>query len=187
MKANNFISKYFQEYTKCLSEVDYNQIIELSNLLKKQKRKNKKVILIGNGGSSSISSHVANDLSKLNKIIALDFSNVSMITCYINDYGNENWMKKALEINLMKDDLLIAISSSGKSKNIIKSCDYAKKNKINLVTLTGFYGKNKISKIGNLNIVVDSYSYNIIENIHQIILLMANDLVYGKMYYSSKA
>ena len=95
-------------------------------------------------------------------------------------------MKKALEINLMKDDLLIAISSSGKSKNIIKSCDYAKKNKINLITLTGFYGKNKISKIGNLNIVVDSYSYNIIENIHQIILLMANDLVYGKMNYSSK-
>ena len=65
-----------------------------------------------------------------------------MITCYINDYGNENWMKKALEINLIKDDLLIAISSSGKPKNIIKSCDYGK----------------KISNAGNLKIVFDSYS-----------------------------
>ena len=80
----------------------------------------------------------------------------------------------------MKDDVIILISSSGKSKNIINAAKYAKKNNIYLVTLTGFKKNNPVSKLGNQNLWINSTEYNVIEMVHHIWLLSIVDLIQTK-------
>ena len=82
-------------------------------------------------------------------------------------------------------DVAILISSSGKSANIINAAIQAKNMRITVITLTGFEKGNPLSKLGELNFWVNSKAYNIIENIHQIWLLMVCDLIIGKLEYSA--
>ena len=78
----------------------------------------KKVIIAGNGGSAAMASHVAVDFTKAANIRAINFNEADLITCFANDYGYENWVGKALEAYADPGDLVILISSSGKSQNI---------------------------------------------------------------------
>ena len=147
-------------------------------------RDDKKMLLCGNGGSASIASHFSADLSKNAKVRCINFNEANLLTCFSNDYGYEKWVEKSLNIYGDKGDCVILISSSGKSKNMINAAKYAKRNKFSpVVTLTGFNGKNPLSKLGNVNLVVNSKSYNFIENIHQIWLLSIVDLIIGKSQY----
>ena len=98
-----------------------------------------------------------------------------MLTCFSNDYGYENWVAKAIEFYADKGDLIILISSSGTSKNIINGARKAKKMNCHLVTFSGFRKNNALSKLGDYNFWVDSKSYNFIENTHQIWLLSIID------------
>ena len=186
-KDNKFILDFNKKIIDSLND-DLN--IEKFLLLKKYliniKNKKNTVFLIGNGGSASIASHISIDLSKLNKIQTRTFNDPSWITCLSNDYGHKFWVSKALELSVKKNDLIILISSSGKSENMIEAAKFAHKNKNKIVTFTGFNGVNKLSKLGNLNFIVDSKSYNIIENIHQIWLTMMIDLIYGSREYVAK-
>ena len=167
-------------------DLDLEQFLLFKKMLINIKNKDHSVFLIGNGGSASIASHISIDLSKLNKIQTRTFNDPSWITCLSNDYGHKFWVSKALELSVKKNDLIILISSSGKSENMIEAAKFAHKNKNKIVTFTGFNGVNKLSKLGNLNFIVDSKSYNIIENIHQIWLTMMIDLIYGSREYVAK-
>ena len=167
-------------------DLDLEQFLLFKKMLINIKNKDHSVFLIGNGGSASIASHISIDLSKLNKIQTRTFNDPSWITCLSNDYGHKFWVSKALEFSVKKNDLIILISSSGKSENMIEAAKFAHKNKNKIVTFTGFNGVNKLSKLGNLNFIVDSKSYNIIENIHQIWLTMMIDLIYGSREYVAK-
>ena len=92
------------------------------------------------------------DIVKLTKIRTLNFNNSSLFTCFANDYGHDRWMEQGLIHFGDEGDLLIAISSSGKSKNILNACRAAKRKRFkSIITLTGFNHDNKIRKIGNLN------------------------------------
>ena len=117
-------------------------------LIKKNyiKTNKKKVILVGNGGSAAMASHVSVDLTKMCKIRSVNFNEADLITCFSNDYGYENWVQKALSSYADKGDLLICISSSGESKNIINGAKFAKKIGCKVVTLTGFDKKNKVER-----------------------------------------
>ena len=88
----------------------------LSKILQDCKLRKRKVFIAGNGGSSSIASHVSVDLTKVVGVKCFNFNEHNLITCFTNDYGQENWLKKALELYSNKEDLIILISSSGKSK-----------------------------------------------------------------------
>lgn len=132
---------------------------------------------MGNGGSAAIASHVTVDLTKMCKIRAINFNEADLLTCFSNDYGYENWVKKALSSYADKGDLLICISSSGESKNIINGANFAKKIGCKVITLTGFDGKNKVRKIGNINLWLNSKNYNIIEMTHHIWLLSIVDFI----------
>ena len=105
----------------------------------------------------------------------LNFNNAELITCFSNDFGYENWIKKVLEIHMEEKDIVILISSSGKSKNMIKAAQYIKKKKNKLFTFTGFSKLNPLKKLGNYNLWVNSDNYNQIENLHQIWLLFIVD------------
>ena len=103
----------------------------------------------------------------------MTFNDVS-ITCLANDYGYENWISKAIELHANKDDLIVFISSSGNSLNHLKGAKYCRKKNFFSISYTGF-SKNKLSKITNLSLIVNSKNYNIIENCHSVWMLTILD------------
>jgi len=107
----------------------------------------------------------------------MTFNESSLITCYANDYGYENWVKEALKSYCNKNDNVILISSSGESPNIINAAKYVKKNNLFLITFSGFKKNNTLSELGNLNIWVNSANYNYVEIIHNKFLLILVDLI----------
>mgnify|MGYP003684748117 FL=1 len=164
------IDKYFKEITKKNLEINLSNIQKATNLILKLKKKNK-VILAGNGASSSISSHISIDLTKAANIRAINFNEANLLTCFSNDFGYENWIKKSLEYYAFEEDLIILISSSGKSKNIINAAKFVKKKGMQLITLSGLNSKNPLKKMGDINFFVDSKNYNVVENTHLTIML----------------
>ena len=173
----NYIKNYFNKFSKLLHDYnpkDFSKIIKILNEIKKNK---KKVILVGNGGSAAMASHVSVDLTKMCKIRAVNFNEADLLTCFSNDYGYENWVKKALSFYADKGDLLICISSSGDSLNIINGAKFARKIGCKVVTLTGFNEKNKVRKIGHVNLWLESKNYNLIEMVHHTWLLSMVDFV----------
>lgn len=186
MNDINFIQNYLNIFRKkALNPKIYENLIFLKDMIIQVKKRKGKVILIGNGGSSAIASHVSVDLNKAVGIKSLNFNEYDLITCLANDYGYENWTSKALEYHLEKNDLTIIISSSGNSPNLINAAKFVKSKKNKLVTLTGFSKKNKLSKYSTLSLWVDSKAYNIVENTHQLWLTLVCDMIIGKMEYKS--
>lgn len=181
----NFYKNIYIEIDKLLSNTDVLSLEKIAKSLIDINKKNKKVIIFGNGGSAAISSHVSVDLTKNAKIRSINFNEADLLTCFSNDYGYEQVYSKSLEFYADKGDAVIIISSSGKSKNLLEAAKICKKKKILLFTFTGFSKSNPLKKMGNINLWVDFKAYNIIENIHQIWLLSIVDRIIGKSEYSA--
>ena len=181
----NFYEKFYIELSRLLNHTDTSSLEKIAKSLIKANKKNKKVIIFGNGGSAAISSHVSVDLTKNAKIRSINFNEADLITCFSNDYGYRKVFSKSLEFYADAGDVVIIISSSGKSKNVLEAAKICKKKKILLYTFTGFSKSNPLKKMGNINLWVNSKAYNIIENIHQIWLLSIVDRIIGKSEYSA--
>jgi D-sedoheptulose 7-phosphate isomerase len=173
------IKNYYESLLQVLlseSHLD-NKIKELCEKVIRVRDKNAKVLLFGNGGSSALCSHVAVDFTKAAKIDALCLNDTSMLTCFSNDYGYENTYANLIKKFAKPNDLIILVSSSGSSLNIIN----AAKECINLglehFALTGFGYDNKLKNLVTNNIWVDSNNYNYIELSHLIILLYVSDFI----------
>ena len=186
MKKFNVYDESINLYAEILKSPSFKKNVDfLSRTLKNYKRQKKRVVIAGNGGSSSIASHVSVDMTKVVGIRSINFNEHNLITCLTNDFGQDNWLKKAFELYTDKSDLVILISSSGKSKNILNAAKFCKIRGNEVITLTGFNKNNPLNKIASHSIWIDSKAYNIIENVHQIILLMSCDMVLGSIYYKS--
>tara|TARA_Y100000591_G_C21593398_1_gene574355 strand:+ start:85 stop:645 length:561 start_codon:yes stop_codon:yes gene_type:complete len=180
MSEINNLKKYFNNFASKISSNNsiFKDLIKVKDLIIKTKKNNSRVLIFGNGGSAAIASHVSVDLTKNLKIKAMNFNEADLITCFSNDYGYEKWIEKTIEFYADKKDILILISSGGKSKNMINACKAAKKKKISkIITFTGNKRNNPLSKLGDINMWVDSNIYNHIENIHQVWLLGICDLI----------
>jgi D-sedoheptulose 7-phosphate isomerase len=177
MKKKFNFNKYFLTISEKLSSNTFliNSLQTLKKKILDCKKKKKKIIIFGNGGSAAIASHFALDLTNVTKIRCVNFSDPSLITCFSNDYGFDNWIYKALDLYADPGDLLILISSSGMSKNMINAVKKSKIRFSSIVTFTGFNKNNNLKKIGDLSFFVDSNVYNIVENVHQIWLLSIVD------------
>ena len=181
-----FIKDYLNRYKSSLFETDvYHELIKMKEILLRIKENGKKVIIAGNGGSAAIASHVSVDFTKQGGIRTINFNEADLITCFANDYGHENWVAKAIEFYSDEGDLVILISSSGSSKILLKAAQTAKKLGLHVITFTGFKDDNLLKQEGTLNFWVDSKAYNIVENTHQIWLLLICDLIVGKAEYSA--
>ena len=182
---NVFFKNYIFSYLKLLRATDSKDLNRTYNLFKTYKKNNKKIIFIGNGGSAAIASHISVDLSKNAKIRSINFNEADLITCLSNDYGHENWMKAALNIYCDKGDLVILISSSGRSLNILNAAKWCKKNKIKFITFSGNDSDNPLKKINSegINLWVDSKAYNHIEGMHLLLLMSITDCIIGKSVY----
>ena len=173
----NYFKNYLYEFSKILSNYNEKDFLKIVETIKEVKKNNKKIIIVGNGGSAAMASHVSVDLTKICKVRAINFNEADLLTCLSNDYGYENWVKKALSFYADKGDLLICISSSGKSKNIINGAKFAKKIGCKVLTLTGFNKNNSIKKIGDINLWLNNKNYNLIEMTHHIWLLSIVDFI----------
>ena len=136
---------------------------------------NKKVIVIGNGGSEAIASHVHNDLCKAVGVRAMVFSDPSLMTALSNDIGYEVIYKQPLEMWAEGGDMLIAVSSSGMSANILSAVETARQSGCKIVTLSGFDEDNELRKMGDLNFYVPSHSYGYVESAHAVLAHFVTD------------
>ncbi len=172
--------KYFKNYNKAIYNLLINFDTELIDrsveLILECKRKNGTVYIVGNGGSSSIASHVSVDFTKAANVPSKTFNNANLITCFANDFGHDNWVKEAIKAYIQKNDMLILISSSGSSSNIVNAAKYCNENNIPLITLSGFDKENDFAKLGDINIHINSNNYNYIEMSHHIILVSIVDI-----------
>lgn len=134
------------------------------------------IYFIGNGGSAAIASHMAEDYTKNGGLRAATFNDVSLITCFANDYGYENVFVEAVKHYCGINDMLVGISSSGKSKNIILAIEQAKKTKIFTATLSSFKKDNPLRKCGDINFYVEADAYGFAEVSHHAILHALLDL-----------
>ena len=185
-----FLDKYFDDFKKLInfnSDEIKKKLINLKKIFITIKKNKKKILIFGNGGSAAIASHFSVDLTKNAKIRCTNYNEPDLITCFSNDFGYERWVEMAVKYYGNKGDVLIVISSSGKSKNMINACIAARKKKFSkMITLTGHLVNNPVKKLGDINLWVNSKAYNYIENIHQFWLLSLVDLVIGKKNYLPK-
>ena len=117
--------------------------------------------------------------------ICVTFNDVNLITCFSNDYGYENWLKAAVKYYVKSNDLVILLSVSGESKNLINAANLCKKRKIKLITITGANKKNSLSKKGIINYWINSKAYNIVETVQMVLLVSIVDKIIGRSEYSS--
>ena len=134
-------------------------------------------MIFGNGGSAAIASHIAVDFTKAVRIRATNYNEADLITCLSNDFGYQYWVSKAIEFYADKGDIIILISSSGTSSNIINGAKKANEMGLKVISFTGFKKDSEVSKNSNLNFWVDSNEYNIIEMAHHVWLVSIIDYI----------
>jgi D-sedoheptulose 7-phosphate isomerase len=125
-----------------------------------------KLMFIGNGGSAGIASHLAIDFSKNGGLRSLAFNDASALTCLGNDLGYDRVFSQQLEFHARPGDLLLAISSSGRSRNILTATATARERRVGVVTFSGFDQDNDLRRIGDVNFYVRSDEYGFVEIAH---------------------
>ena len=181
-----WLNTYFDRYRSSIFVPGVcEELVRLKKLFMDVRSNDRKVIIVGNGGSAAIASHCSVDLTKVARVRSMNFNEADLITCFANDYGYERWVEKALEFYAAPGDVVILISSSGKSPNLVRAAEYTRQQGLRLVTFTGFSATNPLKQLGELNLWVDSNAYNIVEMTHHIWLLAACDLVVGTAEYSA--
>ena len=168
-----------------MESVNKNDLIAATETIQAVSQKGNKLIIVGNGGSAAMASHVSIDFTKAAGIRAINFNEADLLTCFSNDYGYERVFEKAVEFYGDKGDLLILVSSSGSSANVVNAAKRAKELNMDVITFSGFKSDNALRKLGYINFWVDSKAYNIVEMTHHIWLLAIVDFIIGKIEYSA--
>ena len=147
----------------------FHGIEQVCSLVRLQADSGCKLMFIGNGASASIASHMATDCWKNGGVRAVAFNDSSLLTCISNDYGYKHVFEKPIEMFADNGDILFAISSSGKSENILKGVHAAKAKECSVITLSGFKDDNPLCSIGDYNFYVPSQEYGPVEIVHHSI------------------
>ncbi len=188
MEPKKFLTFYLEDFSDLVkpNEETVEKLAEVADLLKNVNSAGKKTLIFGNGGSAAIASHFSVDLTKNAGLRCVNFNEADLITCFANDYGFDRWVEKAVDFYGDEGDLLIVISSSGSSKNMLNGVKAARNGNFQaVVTLSGFAENNPLSQLGDINLWINSRAYNFVENIHQIWLLAIVDLIIGNREYSA--
>jgi len=175
MQPSVYFSGYFDTIASTLNSIDSSQLVEAADIILQSSQSGKKIIVVGNGGSAAMASHVAVDFTKAAGIRAIAFNDADLLTCFANDYGYEEWVVEALNAYADIGDVAILISSSGTSQNIVRGTDRAKNLGLRTITLSGFSKTNDLRNRGDVNFWLNSTSYNIVEMTHHIWLLAIVD------------
>jgi D-sedoheptulose 7-phosphate isomerase len=169
------VETYFDRLRGAIDVLPRDRLAELGEMLYRTYRNEKQVFTLGNGGSASTASHMAADLAKNTispnmrrfRILSLN-DNMSIVTALANDLGYENVFKEQLMNLVRPGDLLIAISASGNSPNVLKAIRYAQGQSAEVAGIFGFTG-GEAAELADLSIIVPCDHYGIVEDVHLII------------------
>ena len=183
---NNYYLNYFKSIEEGLKKSEYfiNNVnakptlffTELNKILNILRTNRNKIYFFGNGASAAFANHMALDFSKNGKILSRSLSDSALLTALSNDYSYENAMLEYLKIEgVTKDDLVVTISSSGNSPNIVSVLNYCKENNIKSLALSGLKNENKSITLADYSIYVPMKTYGMVECLHQIFLHLILD------------
>lgn len=176
--SKGYLVKYLNTYNSLINDsAIIDNLIQIKSLFQNTSKEGGKIILAGNGGSAAMASHVAVDITKNAGIRAVTFNEYDLITTLANDYGYENWISKAIEFYHNPNDIIVLISASGQSQNVINAATKSKTLGLTVITFSGFNSNNPLHKLGDINLWVDSEVYNIVEMTHHIWLLAIVDMI----------
>ena len=179
-----FLDDYYSRYQKILFDSrDDKSILKLRNIIYETYLNKGKLIFIGNGASASLASHAATDFTKQAKIPSIAFNDHNLITALANDYGYHKWAAKAIEFYSEPNDMVIFISVSGESSNLIEGINFANKISLSTASLTGSSQTNSLKQKSKYSLWVNSKAYNIVESIHTIWITLIIDLFVGSPEY----
>ncbi len=184
------ISNYFARLSHYLTEAavtsSSNDAIELAEAVSRvmalacrSHASGNKLIFVGNGGSAAIASHMATDYSKNGNVRSLALNDGSMLTCLGNDLGYNQVFAKQIELHARAGDLVVAISSSGRSENILNAVNAARKAECAVVTFSGFTPDNPLRGLGDINFYIASDRYGFVEIGHLTICHAILDFICG--------
>ncbi len=189
-KYNNFkeyYKDYFFELNACLKEKNLNEVKKVTNFLNTKYNKKLNIFVCGNGGSAAIANHfecdhkkILTETNKINPRIMSLCSNNSLITAIANDFSYNYVFKKQLEYLANINDILITISSSGNSENIIQAIKFAKKKKIKVISFTGFNG-GRSKKMCDYSVHINSNNYGIVENLHHAYMNIISQFIKNRI------
>jgi D-sedoheptulose 7-phosphate isomerase len=173
-----WLEEYYEEYSRLIisDETVSNMILAKETILEARKN-NKKIIFIGNGASNLIASHGAIDFLNQIGIKTMSVNDPSFLTAASNDFGYEHVFNRFVNLYAEEGDILVAISSSGMSENVIRAVDTAKKKNCLTITFSGFEYKNALKLSGDINFWVKSNMYNQVESIHNNWLVTICDFI----------
>ena len=143
---------------------------DLSLLMRRARAKRRQLFFVGNGGSAGIAVHMTADFLKNGRMRAVDLYGAATLTCLGNDYGYEYVFSKQLELLADQGDVLVAVSSSGNSPNILRAAEIVRAAGGKIITFTGFQADNRLRAMGDRNLYVPSMEYGIVESIHNQVL-----------------
>jgi D-sedoheptulose 7-phosphate isomerase len=177
---------YLAEFHRVLQQVaatdDQQVVIDVDaaaeravRLILDARSRGNKVLLIGNGGSAAIVSHLHNDLTKAVGVRTLVFNEQPLLTALANDEGYANVFARPIALWADRGDVLIAISSSGSSENIVRGAHSALDAGATLITLSGFHSANPLRALGHLNFYVPSNHYGLVEQAHSVLTHYLSD------------
>jgi D-sedoheptulose 7-phosphate isomerase len=171
----NYIATYFSQLVSTLGQIAPSEINSIVQVLHHARYEGRSIFLLGNGGSAAMASHWANDLCKgaaregmprLRAVALTD--NVPLITAWANDTRYENIFKEQLANFLQPNDVVIAISGSGNSPNVLNALLYAREVGAQTIGLTGFHG-GQLTNLVDLCVIVPSDSMEQIEDVHLVL------------------
>ena len=173
-------TKRFTELSQVLSKCTYTtqdqvingeQALQFFHAILLQAIENKgTVFALGNGGSAGIASHFSVDLLNALKIPSQTLYDASVMTCISNDYGYDQVFSRPLDLLLKQNDILVCISSSGNSQNILNAAAVAKSKDVPIITLSGFEPHNPLRAVGDLNFYLPIIDYGLVEMGHFFLL-----------------
>lgn len=180
LSTKEFIQEYINEVKNALDTLDLKSIDHAITMLLEGYRRGSRVFIIGNGGSASTATHMACDLgkgtlarfydNKEKRLRVMSLSdNIALLTAYANDLSFDHAFVQQLRNLVEKDDLVIVLSGSGNSKNLIKAIKYANDNGAKTIGLLGFKTGGKLAEMVDCSIIVQSNHYGPVEDVHLVL------------------
>jgi D-sedoheptulose 7-phosphate isomerase len=190
-EASEFARDYINGLKNVLDRLPWEVVDQILKIVEEVHQRRGQIFVIGNGGSAATASHMMNDLNKGTlgqkgdaswprfRVIALT-DNVSLMTAWANDTDYNHGFSEPLKNLAQRDDVLIAISASGNSPNIIAAVEAAKQMGLKVIGLTGF-GGGKLAKLANVSFIVASSEYGPVEDVHMILDHIMTGYLYEKL------
>jgi len=180
--------KNIENLNQCLNDISFRNnegkeiepdtgFLEWLKRTQNVRKSNNTIFLVGNGASASMACHMAADVAKNGKIKTQVFTDVSLLTAIANDISYDEVFAEPIKLQMVENDMLVAISSSGNSKNIIRACEECQKKDGLIITLSAMKRDNPLQSIGDINIYVPAQTYGWAESGHAVVLHYWMDLI----------